>query len=84
MIKTNSVNYVMAPSREINALGPNSVRVNSDCFNSHISERREEKEGYLECLKEKENGDEKNQNFSQPKMSLVTQSLTLPPIEPRE
>ena len=28
--------------------------------------------------------DEKHQYFSQLKMSLVTQSLTLPPIEPRE
>ena len=51
----------MPPNRERNALGPNSVRVNSDCFNSHKSERRrEEQEGYLECLKEKENGDEKH------------------------
>ena len=85
MIKNNSANYVKPSNRERNALSPNSVRVKSDWFNSHKSERgREEKEGYMESLKEKENGDEKHQHFSQLKMSLITQSLTLSPIEPRE
>ena len=65
MIKTNSANYVMPPNREGSALTPNSVRVNSEKYNSHKSERgREEKEGYLEYLKEKENIDEKHRHFA--------------------